>query len=67
MKRSLMASLFLIVMVAIAGGSRIAPAAAAPAPPGITCKYVCPAVDGVFTNLNACTAACSPGGCFIFC
>jgi hypothetical protein len=68
MKRSLVASLFLIALVAIAGGSRVAPVAAAPAPPGIgACKYICPTVDGVFTNLNACTQACLPGGCFIFC
>ncbi len=68
MKRSMIASLFLVVMVATAGGSRVAPAAAAPAPPEIgSCRWICVGTEQVFSNPNTCASACFPSSCDLIC
>ena len=58
MKRSLIATLFLVVMIAAASGSRAAPPAARSAPQFGACRWFCDTTGKAFTTLSACAAAC---------
>ena len=63
MKRSLIATLFLVAMIAVASGSRAAPSA--PEAPRIGgCRWFCDTTGKAFTTLGACAAACGgPASC----
>ena len=64
MKRSLIATLFLVVMIAAASGSRAAPPAARSAPQFGGCRWFCDTTNSSFTTLSACGAACGgPSHC----
>lgn len=72
MKRSLMASLFLVAMCAIASGSRATPPATSSATPASAtapqfgaCRWYCGSKS--FTTLGACQAACSNDVCEEIC
>lgn len=65
MKRSLIATLFLVVMIAVASGSRAAPPAATPEAPQFGgCRWFCITTGKAFTTASACATACGgPANC----
>ncbi|HEX8112689.1 MAG TPA: hypothetical protein VF516_33390 [Kofleriaceae bacterium] len=64
MKRSLIATLFLITMIAVASGSRAAPSAAPEAPQIGSCRWFCTTTGKAFSTASACATACGgPAAC----
>lgn len=64
MKRSSIAALFPVAMIAVASGSRAAPSPAPGAPQSGGCRWFCDTTGKPFMTLSACAAACGgPAAC----